>query len=42
MAQFDVTLAGKITMDLLLYGLPEKLPLGRELVADHMASTLGG
>jgi sugar/nucleoside kinase (ribokinase family) len=42
LAQFDVTLAGEITMDLLLYGLPEDLPVERELVADHMALTLGG
>jgi len=42
LAQFDVTLAGEITMDLLLYGLPEELPVERELVADHMALTLGG
>jgi hypothetical protein len=41
-AQFDVTLAGEITIDLLLYGLPQKLPVERELVADHMALTLGG
>jgi sugar/nucleoside kinase (ribokinase family) len=42
LAQFDVTLAGEITMDLLLYGLPEELPVERELVANHMALTLGG
>jgi sugar/nucleoside kinase (ribokinase family) len=42
LAQFDVTLAGEITMDLLLYGLPEELPVERELVADRMALTLGG
>jgi sugar/nucleoside kinase (ribokinase family) len=42
LAKFDVTLAGEITMDLLLYGLPEELPVERELVADHMALTLGG
>lgn len=42
MAQFDVTLAGEITMDLLLYGLPEDLPVERELIADRMALTLGG
>ncbi len=29
-------------MDLLLYGLPEELPVERELVANHMALTLGG
>lgn len=42
LAQFDATMAGEITMDLLLYGLPEELPVERELVADHMALTLGG
>src|SRR5271156_6968983 len=42
LAQFDVTLAGEITMDLLLYGLPEELPVERELVATRMALTLGG
>ena len=42
MARFDVTLAGEITMDLLLYGLPEELPVERELLADGMALTLGG
>lgn len=42
MAQFDVTLAGEITMDLLMYGLPEVLPVERELLATRMALTLGG
>lgn len=42
MAQFDVTLAGEITVDLLMYGLPEELPLERELLASRMALTLGG
>jgi sugar/nucleoside kinase (ribokinase family) len=40
--QFDVTLAGEANLDLLLYGLPEELPLERELIADRMAMTLGG
>lgn len=42
MARFDVTLAGEITMDLVLYGLPEELPLERELLANGMALALGG
>jgi sugar/nucleoside kinase (ribokinase family) len=42
LAQFDITLAGEITMDLLMYGLPEELPLERELLATRMALTLGG
>lgn len=42
MKQFDVTLAGEITMDLVMYGLPEELPLERELLATGMALTLGG
>lgn len=42
MAQFDITLAGEITMDLLMYGLPEELPVERELLATGMALTLGG
>jgi sugar/nucleoside kinase (ribokinase family) len=42
LAQFDITLAGEITMDLLMYGLPEELPVERELLATGMALTLGG
>src|SRR5450432_874977 len=42
LARFDVTLAGEITMDLVMYGLPEDLPLERELLATGMALTLGG
>ncbi|GGA55048.1 ribokinase [Edaphobacter acidisoli] len=42
MSRFDVTLAGEITMDLVLYGLPEHLPLEQELLATSMALTLGG
>jgi sugar/nucleoside kinase (ribokinase family) len=42
LAQFDITLAGEITMDLLMYGLPEELPVERELLATRMALTLGG
>jgi sugar/nucleoside kinase (ribokinase family) len=42
LTQFDITLAGEITMDLLMYGLPEELPVERELLATRMALTLGG
>lgn len=40
--RFDVTLAGDIDLDILLYGLPEELPLERELLANGMAIRLGG
>ena len=42
MTQFDVTMAGEINMDLVLYGLPEGLPVERELLADDFQATLGG
>jgi hypothetical protein len=31
--RFDITIAGEINLDLILYGLPEQLPLDRELLA---------
>jgi hypothetical protein len=31
MPQFDVTLAGELNLDLILYGLPAELPAEREL-----------
>lgn len=40
--RFDVTLVGEANIDLLLYGLPDDLPLERELLADGMAMVLGG
>ncbi|HEX4006812.1 MAG TPA: sugar kinase [Acidobacteriaceae bacterium] len=42
MARFDVVIAGEANLDLLLYGLPEDLPLERELLADAMHFALGG
>src|SRR5262250_2351959 len=42
MPRFDVTLAGELNLDLILYGLPEELPPERELLADDMMLTLGG
>jgi sugar/nucleoside kinase (ribokinase family) len=42
MAQFDVTIAGELHLDLILYGLPAELPPERELLASDMAVSLGG
>ncbi len=39
--RFDVTIAGELNLDLLLYGLPDGLPPERELIADRMTLTLG-
>lgn len=41
MPQFDVTIAGELNLDLILYGLPEQLAPERELLADNMMLTLG-
>jgi len=41
MARFDVTIAGELNLDLILYGLPEQLEPERELLADRMMLTLG-
>jgi sugar/nucleoside kinase (ribokinase family) len=41
MPSFDVTIAGELNLDLILFGLPEKLPAERELLAEDMALTLG-
>jgi sugar/nucleoside kinase (ribokinase family) len=41
MARFDVTIAGELNLDLILYGLPEQLLPERELLADRMMLTLG-
>jgi sugar/nucleoside kinase (ribokinase family) len=41
MPRFDVTVAGELNLDLILYGLPEKLPPERELLAERMMLTLG-
>ena len=40
--RFDVTIAGELNLDLILYGVPEELPRERELLADRMKLTLGG
>lgn len=41
MPRFDVTIAGELNLDLILYGLPAELPRERELLADRMMLTLG-
>ena len=41
MRQFDVTIAGEINLDLILYGLAEQMPLDRELLAENFKMTLG-
>lgn len=41
MPRFDVTIAGELNLDLILYGLPEQLLPERELLADGMMLTLG-
>lgn len=39
--RFDVTIAGEINLDLILYGLPETMPVERELLANDFRLTLG-
>jgi sugar/nucleoside kinase (ribokinase family) len=39
--RFDVTIAGEINLDLILYGLPEGMPSERELLASGFRMTLG-
>jgi sugar/nucleoside kinase (ribokinase family) len=41
MPRFDVTIAGELNLDLILYGLPDEIPAERELLADRMVLTLG-
>jgi sugar/nucleoside kinase (ribokinase family) len=39
--RFDVTIAGETNLDLILYGLPEQMPVERELLATDFRMTLG-
>lgn len=41
MKTFDVTIAGEINLDLILYGLPQVMPLERELLGTDFQITLG-
>jgi sugar/nucleoside kinase (ribokinase family) len=42
MKTFDITIAGEVNLDMILYGVPEELPRERELLAERMMLTLGG
>jgi sugar/nucleoside kinase (ribokinase family) len=39
--RFDVTIAGELNLDLILYGLPTELPPENEILAANMVLTLG-
>jgi sugar/nucleoside kinase (ribokinase family) len=41
MKPFDLTIAGELNLDLILYGLPSVMPLERELLASGFQTTLG-
>ncbi len=41
MPRFDVTIAGELNLDLILYDLPDQLPPERELITNRMMLTLG-
>jgi sugar/nucleoside kinase (ribokinase family) len=41
MTKLDVSIAGEINLDLILYGLPQELPAERELLASAFTTTLG-
>jgi sugar/nucleoside kinase (ribokinase family) len=41
MAEFDITIAGEVNLDLILYGLDEAIPLDREILASNFEMTLG-
>ena len=41
MSNLDITIAGEINLDLILYGLPEQMPTERELLASQFKMTLG-
>src|ERR1035441_3543259 len=41
MAKLDITIAGEINLDLILYGLPEQMPTEHELLASDFAITMG-
>jgi sugar/nucleoside kinase (ribokinase family) len=41
MAEFDLMIAGEVNLDLILYGLDEKIPVDREILAADFEMTLG-
>jgi len=42
MKKYDISIAGEINLDLVLYGLPQNMPVERELLASNFQMTLGG
>jgi sugar/nucleoside kinase (ribokinase family) len=42
MKTFDLTIAGELNLDLILYGLPAEMQTERELLASDFRATLGG
>jgi sugar/nucleoside kinase (ribokinase family) len=42
MPRFDVTIAGELNLDMILYGVPEEIPRERELLVSDSKLTLGG
>ena len=42
MRRFDVTIAGELNLDLILYGTPDEIPRERELLVSDFNLTLGG
>src|SRR5882724_6776515 len=41
MKTFDITIAGELNLDLILYGLPAEMQTERELLANDFQATLG-
>lgn len=41
MKNYDLTVAGELNLDLILYGLPQEMPTERELLASDFRATLG-
>ncbi len=41
MSKFDITIAGEVNLDLILYGLEESIPVDREVLASDFELTLG-
>ena len=41
MKSLDISIAGEINLDLILYGLPEVMPVERELLGTDFQVTLG-
>jgi sugar/nucleoside kinase (ribokinase family) len=41
MANLDISIAGEINLDLIMYGLPEQMPVERELLGSDFQLTLG-